>query len=238
MNFTIVTCIWKRDPALLSRSLSTWVNQSHPPYEIIVSDTNPDEIAEIKEICDRYAIVTRVHTPMDAFSVSRSINIGIRRTSEESTYVACTGSEMLFSEHYLRELSNRMTPDSFTQMACGWFLRDIVVPLDPHQDWDRLVASIVPGSNTRISGGTFLCATRDWWLKIRGYDEGILFLWPDSDLVRRAILSGLKPKGIPWGAAQAIHQWHEPFGIVAPGRSIDELQADPTITRNLNGWGQ
>ena len=239
-SYSIVTLIWKRSATLLYRLLATLSLQTLPPAEIIVSDNNPDddEAATIKELCDGFPLARYIHTPMDEFHASRGVNIGIKATWPDADYVAVCGSEMLYSENYLAELDKVMTPEHFTHMLCGT-MQDVAISADPHREWDRLCKAIVPKSNTVISPGTFMCASRDWWFKVRGSDEGIYFLLFDVDFVHRANLSGLEKLWLPWDVAQALHQYHPPSPLFysSRGKWYPQVLGDKSIVRNSESWG-
>lgn len=238
-NYAIVTLIWKRPTTLLYRLLATLSLQTMPPSEIIVSDINPDdnEAAQVKELCEGFGAI-HVRTPMDEFHASRGVNIGIKATWPDSDYVAVCGSEMMFSANYLEELDKIMTPEHFTHMLCGT-MQDVAISADPHREWDRLCSLIVPKSNTVISPGTFMCASRDWWFKVRGSDEGIYFLLFDVDFVHRATLSGLEKLWLPWNIAQALHQYHPPSPLFysSRGKWYPQVLGDKSIIRNSESWG-
>jgi len=240
VKFSIVLSTWKRPLALLGHTLFCLTHQSLPPLEIIVVDLNDDDTSiPIRDVCNWYH-ARRVSAPLGRFHLSRAQNVGIKRTSEEADFVLCTGLEMMFSQNYLSTLATLMAPDRLALGVCGCLEEHVEVPDDPFSEWDRLVASVEHTSKNQMSPGTLQCASRDWWFKVHGYDESLLFAFTDSDIIRRSWLDGLKPICFGWDKVQVIHQWHPPSELIYKdgSRLLSVIQRDMTIIRNPDGWGE
>ncbi len=239
-ELSIVIPIWNRYADLLDRTLYTLVNQLLPPHEIIISDTSSSEsyTKSIKAVTSKYDLAQHIHNPLPAFSLSHSLNIGLKHT--ESEYILCTGAEMLFSQNYLKELSKIATDNVFMWSACGFLQKNTKYPGDIFGDWKKLLAQIISGSMSKMSPGTFHGAPRSWWFKIRGYDEQFPFAYMDSDIIRRATIDSAIQRGaVRANVAQVLHQWHEKSDLVGKlGGTYAQVKAQVGIIRNPDGWGE
>lgn len=242
-TYSIVFNIWRRSTDLLARSLYCWQNQTYPPFEIIVVDLNDDgvEVKKVGKVLYHFPLARHVTRPLSRYNFSRGQNIGIKATSPDADYVLCTGLELMFSANYLAELETIMSPTRLALGITGLLPEKVDIPAEPFSEWDRLVNSTEHTSKNQMSPGTLQCASRDWWFKIRGYDESIPYTFSDSDIIRRAWLDEprLQPLCFGWDRAQVIHQWHlRPSFDNLPTRTLESIQRDMTVVRNPNGWGQ
>ena len=241
MKLSVVFPIWKRPLHPLRHTLVCLVNQSLPPMEVIVVNLEPEweDAQKIKQVCDFYG-ARHIYRPLGAFHLSRAQNIGIKNSSEDADYVLCTGLEMMFSKNYFETLATLMAPDRLALGVCGVLEEHVQVPDDPFADWDSLVAQVEHTSKNQVSPGTLQCASRDWWFKVHGYDEALMFAFTDSDLIRRSWLDKLQPICFRWEQVQVIHQWHPPSDLFYKdgSRLLDVIQRDDTIVRNHDEWGE
>lgn len=229
-TISVVIPTWKRGIEMLARTVNSLVSQTSPPDEILIVDMNKRRDDEIGKL----PITTYVHAPSATFSLSRGFNIGIKRTRENG-YILCTGAEMMFSPNYFEELKSIIDSRIMVIGTCGFLPEDV----DYNADWDELVERIIEGSASKVSPGTFQCASRDWWLRVRGYDESLKFAYVDSDIVQRGFMDGLERKAILWSVAQVLHQWHEPSELVSKlGGRLDYVMKNKSVMRNPNGWGE
>jgi len=238
-QLSVVIPTWNRRVNLLKRTLYTLVNQSMPPTEIIVSDTSSDEkcIKDAKSL-ERDCIRV-IHNPLPTFSLSRSFNIGIKHTSEESEYILCTGAEMLFGNDFLQKLFVSMDETKFAVGCCGFLPKDTKYPDSLTIGWHKLLAQVIPNTSNKMSPGTFQCASRAWWFKVRGYDEKLPFAFVDSDILQRGKMSGLKRIEVGYNVAQVLHQWHETSDLVGKlGGDLKYVKAQASAVRNPSGWGE
>ena len=240
MKLSVVFNIWKRPLHLLGNTLFCLTRQSLPPMEIIVVDLNDDEQSRnVRQVCKWYG-VRHIRCPMTTFHLSYAQNIGIRHSNKDADYVLCTGLEMMFSKNYFENLATLMAPDRLGLGVCGLLEEHVQVPDDPFADWDLLVAQVEHTSKNQMSPGTLQCASRNWWFKIRGYDEALNFAFTDSDLIRRSWLDGLNPLCFGWDKVQVIHQWHPRSELFYQDKSrlLDVIQRDSTVVRNPDSWGE
>lgn len=110
---------------------------------------------------------------------------------------------------------------------------------------------ILSSSKLRGGMGMCLCAPRQWFFRIHGFDERYI-LWghDDDDILKRAKLDGLHQVGVA-DRTSLIHQWHVPATANLELLTDDErhrrqeaLVANKAIyidsmsvSRNLEGWG-
>jgi hypothetical protein len=112
--------------------------------------------------------------------------------------------------------------------------------------------SILSLATLRAGVGMCMCAPRQWFFRIHGYDERYV-LWghEDDDILKRAKLDGLSQVGIS-DRTSLIHQWHIPATVNAAsltdeerGRRGEALASNRIlymnsmdVIRNPGGWGQ
>jgi hypothetical protein len=246
-NISFVAMTWERPPHLLERSLWTLSHQIAAPLEIVVTEASPTEArhAETCDLCSRYPLARLVEARWSRFNISRGINCGIVRTDPRAGYVATFASELLFSENFVEELSKKVGPGRYVRSSCAILPEGVSAdngPVPIREDWRRYcgICEQIPG-NTHIAYGAVLCAERDWWFKVRGYDEALRpYSYPDIDVRDRARRSGLEEWGVGWEEAQVIHPWPPRSGLFyeISGYAVDARGADKEIVRNLGGWGE
>jgi len=243
-SLSAVVLTWNRPATLLENSLYTLSNQDDPPSEIVVVEASPDlqRHADTLGLCGRYPLARVVEASWPAFNISRGMNVGIRQARGE--FIMATCMEMLFAPGFLDVMNRKMGRDSMVFATCG-NLPEEVPPMTPAEAWERwpqLCLATVPCPPSRWSPGAVLCAHRDWWLRVRGYDEARRpFCYVDADIEDRAIRSGLSIRNIEWDESQCIHPYHPPSPLFYSlgGYPPDAGGVDRDVVRNdPERWGE
>lgn len=244
---SFVATYYERNPRPLENCLLTLDFQTVPPLEVIVVDQNtrkPKQL-EVRSVCDRYSAKYILAT-RKAFNMSWAFNVGIK--AAKGNYIVCIGAEMLFSHNYVEVITEMMTPDIFLSSHCGFLQqgRDLGGILG---NWAELCDSararsekgVLPDSPPgRVIGG-FQGAHRDWWHKVRGYNEKLPLAWTDSNLERRAKESGLRQDRVHFEKAQMLHPWHQRSLLVSRTMRVrgskEEYLTSPIVC-NPDEWGE
>lgn len=231
---------WLRD---LENALWTLKNQSAAPDEIIIVDGSPDkdDRGAVCYLVESYD-ATYVEALLPAFHLTRLFNIGIRKA--QSDYIACAGFEMMWSQNYIKYATELLQHDVCIGTWCGFLAEDVEIP-PPNQlfdIWQSWVDNMIPAkysetqSYYRWTTGGIQLMHRDWWYKLRGFNENLMFALTDTDLVRRVnAIRGLDRYVIKWEKeAQMIHPWH-------PRVNLDEQrERDKGMMgrQNTTRWGE
>lgn len=246
-DISFVTMTWERPPHMLERSLWTLSHQTIAPLEIVVTEASPTEErhVETRDLCARYPLARLVEARWSRFNVSRGFNCSITRADPRAEYVAVIGSELLFSENFVEALSSKLGPRRLVRSSCAVLPEGVSVmngPAPIREDWERYckICEQIP-ENTHMAYGAVICIEREWWFRVRGYDEARRpYSFPDIDIHDRAMRSGLEIWGVPWSEAQVIHPHHPRSRLFfeISGYEVDARGVDKEIVRNLGGWGE
>jgi GT2 family glycosyltransferase len=241
-DISVVIMTHDRKPDELFFSLGSLSSQTFLPNEIIVVDTNHPSnnrlSVRIEAITKGYPRTKYVHRPREAFSLSYGLNVGIQNTNKDSRYIMTTGPEDMFSENVLEWLSNNMEEKIISIAPIGRQLEGAKFPPEPWVDWDFYCRRLIDGHPPKtFSLGTFIIAERNWWFRVRGYDEEHHpFNWADSDVTMRAKMDGFTMMVMPWDVAQVLHVFHEESPHFY---GVSSCYPNPEwgIIRNPNKWG-
>lgn len=226
-------------------------HQTVDPLEIMLINASPDPeySAALRTAAAEFAPLLRFidapqhGNPTDAsfgytYNSSRAANIGIKQSSPDAQFICFISAGLLFNETALEGLSEVMEPGALceaqmTLLPANYELGDIATLWER---WNDLVEHLDAHSRTlSFAPGSLMCAERDWYFKIHGFDEeNYPMAYNDSDLHHRAQLDGVRFKVVPWGKMQMVH-------IIHPRRY--QLPAYPdghetTIIRNGEHWGE
>ncbi|PRP96557.1 putative glycosyl transferase [Enhygromyxa salina] len=220
-----------------------WQDVEPGTIEIVITDfgSAPAQAAVLHEYADHHgAQVVRVETTQ-TWNRARALNHGIQRAT--GRYVFCTDADMIFAPNFvptLLEVQARERDQAFVVCHC----RDLPERLAEQQwaleDFPELLAS----APFRKATGTGACqvARREFFERVRGYDEGFSF-WgqEDNDLRFRAGRVGLREVWIQDQTAM-LHQWHPSERGKKPLRkSLNDIRYHLTkrvTVKNWRGWGE
>lgn len=239
-TISIVTLDWNREPERLDGLLQTLEQQTVSPLEVVVVSASPGEPQRkrIWGIVEKYPLARVVEAPRGNFSMSWGFNVGIKRTNPNAQYVLTTGVDMLFGPNVIETVLSKICDRCFCVSHCGFLKEGVKVEGDPHASWGALCGQIDPFPITKVSTGAMMAAPREWWFKVRGYDEvNHAFAFADSDVSMRMKMDGLSPGAIFWEEMKLLHVWHRLSPLVAKvggARPNDKWG----IIRNPNGWGE
>lgn len=239
----MVVLTWNRPASLLNNSLWTLSHQTVLPDEIIVVDASPNEHhhIETRRLCSTYPITKVVDAYWTRFNVSRGMNVGIKATNPESKYVAATCMEIFFGENMVEVLLSKAGHGRINFMVCGSLPEGVTdTPENVRSNWSWYCNQINPNP-PKFSLGAVLCAERQWWFDVHGYDEARRpFSYPDVDINDRALRYGLENSSIGWEEAQILHPYHplSRMFYTISGFPVDlNNPIDRNVVRNFDGWG-
>lgn len=252
MKLSIVSPIYRRSQQALDNFLLSLHWQTYQPREVVIVDQNPDDQWQraVRGTCDRYPFTRYVqatwHGDPDWLNVSWGINVGFKSTSPDANYLAMIAMDMMLSPNYLEVIAQVAKPDLFLLAPCGWLPPE--APLNHiWRDWEKLVEMAAGDRDTytkpikKWNDGTIKVATRDWWFRVRGYDEMCPFRTMSGNVNHRITKTGLKREIVPWEQAQILHQWHEPLLTLVKNTDMTREQFLARLEfqiANPNGWGE
>lgn len=229
-SLSVVTLTWKREPIRLRRLVASLLRQTRIPNEIIIVDGSPGD-PYLGIIAKRTRILA---APIEQFSLSKLFNYGIKRASGD--YIMTCGAEMLFSPTFLEHMMPMIDETHMGVGGCGFLTEDTDYDVP---DWLSLWAQVIPGTAAKMSPGAFQIISRDWWHKVRGYDETLPFAFVDSDILQRSRADGMIRVQLRPTQVQVMHQWHPTSELVAKlGGDYKYVKQNTSIVRNLDGWGE
>ena len=233
-KISVVVPTWGQSTVLLKRMLYTLVNQTQPPLEVIIVDGGPSESHNVQALASGIVRVIKAHIPQ--FNLSRLFNIGIRRARGE--YIMTTGNDRLLSKNFLEVASRSVSHRGMLGGTWGMLRKNANLSGDIFDRWAAICSCVIPDSTGKVNPGSFQIASKDWFCKVRGFDETMPFAYVDSDITGRAVRSGLFRPGYSYKEAQLLHQWHKPSPLVASlGVTLAEFREKGGIVRNPDEWG-
>lgn len=212
-----------------------WLNslreQTMQPSMILVDygsteAVSPSRLFNPTDPCD-WGIL-RVVRNTERWSESRALNIGIRHAMTE--YVMTTNADLIYDPGFVAAVVERLRKN------------DRSVVLADRYDLDQ--QGNVTGKAPNCHKGTCIATRRDWFEKVRGFDEryhGWGFC--DIDIVERAATDGLEILTLG-DEVKVYHQWHPHFTQTEPW-AAEALAVNTRIhaecgpvVRNPDGWGE
>jgi len=225
------------------RSLRSQIGVEAGEIELILSDygSDPKPAAELRELAAATG-ATLVRVDTDAvWNRSRALNFGIQRA--RGRYVFCTDADMIFAADFVATvLAVQRSAGGRAFVVCR--CRDLPESI-PEQAWTTAeFPALLAASALRPSTGTGACqvAAREWFERVRGYDEGYAF-WgqEDNDMRYRAARAGLEQVWIEDRTAM-LHQWHPSDRGRRPLRKLaNDVRyhlSKGVIVKNWRGWGE
>jgi len=220
--------------------------------EVIVVDygSTPENHRRLMATLEPFDCTVLRFPTMDAWSMSLSRNIGLRRARGE--YVATLDADCVLMPSVLKCALNIHIERPRLIMMAPYLLDETVEVenMDLPRDYEKLRAGN-PRYIKRSVGG-FMSAPQSWWMKVRGFDERMkMYGHEDGDLRRRAeidreiesyeIEENYDPN------MRFYHQWHPPMRlhqsigmeIVQRQYEINRLikKSEYSIRRNACDWG-
>jgi glycosyltransferase involved in cell wall biosynthesis len=220
-----------------------WQELDGATLEIVITDfgSAPEQAAGLRELAQQHdATLVRVETDA-TWNRARALNFGIQRA--RGRYVFCTDADMIFAPEFVATLLDtqaRERGEAFVVCHC----RDLPEQL-AERSWTRAeFPELLAAAEFRQATGTGACqvATREFFERVRGYDEGFSF-WgqEDNDMRFRAGRFGLRETWIHERTAM-LHQWHPSERGKKPLRkSLNDLRFHLTkrvTVKNWRGWGE
>ena len=234
----IVIPVRNRSGSRLRNALASirWQCGGVPLEVLVVSHGSTDEKnLEIEANCREYgARFITFGRPEEPWCKPLALNIGIRLSSEELPWVMTMDADMILAENFLAVVLGALQQQPCRLVLCrSRDLRsDQILPDEPQEvyaDFERLRRRT--RLRRRSGTGGIQAATREFFFKVQGYDEDLVW-WgaEDGDMVRRARLAGLEVHWIETQTAM-VHQWH-PKRYAVLGSRATRLEAMAAWKRN------
>lgn len=221
-----------------------WQQELEPgALEIVISDfgSSPEQAAGLRELCERHdARLVRVDTH-ETWNRARALNFGIQRAT--GRYMFCTDADMIFAPNFAATLLDTQALEqdaAFVVCHCRDLPERLAEQAWTLEDFPELLAA----APFRKATGTGACqvARREFFERVRGYDEGFAF-WgqEDNDMRFRAGRAGLREVWVQALSAM-LHQWHPSERGKQPLRkSMNDMRFHLTkrvTVKNWRGWGE
>lgn len=198
----------------------------------------------------------------DVWSLTISRNIGIRRA--HGKYIATLDGDCIPERNVAR-----LTLDALEGNPRAFMIRQpifmdkffcFLFNLSLPEDYSLLAEA--PGRYIQPSLGAYMATAKEWWFKVRGFDERMKGWGSDDwDIWQRALRDGRLCKkfgpptevGLPTTQPSLLrtqteiyHQWHPETWLMEiigekkfneHRRHNQEIRSEKTIVRNDEGWG-
>ena len=232
---------WKqRDHAYLRCCLHTLSNQTVPPAEIIVVDQEFKGDGKTRALCEAYPLCKYVHAPHRVFNISWGFNVGIKHSV--GGFIITCGGEFMFSANYVATVQKYVTsvPNIWLISENAPIPADKTMEMLRHPDPDTALWWGHP--YTQYPRGLHHCGTqgaiRDWWFKVRGWNEDYPFACSDGELWERAAKDGLNQTLIGIDEAQIFHLSHGPSKFLRLDKKYFDTYKNTPIVANPEKWGE
>lgn len=225
--------------------------QSLKSFTTIISDygSSANELNELMKDIENFDCTICRYSTDKVWSLSIARNIGIRRatgkiivTVDADLILESNVLSMIMEQH--GKIENSFIVSTVCDLHESVNLENICFP----DDYEKF-KTCVP----RIGFGGVMSASREWWHKVRAFDERMVG-WgaEDNDMWRRAGADGrslldIQTLGLPY--TKVYHQWH-PFPLLIKTKQVSEKQFkelrrinkkiwkyDETVIRNDENWG-
>ena len=232
-----------------------WQTSGKPMQVFVVSHgSQPAVDEELSALCKKgNATLLKVGRPDQPWNKSLALNMGIRSTSPDISYVVTMDADMILARDFFEVVLENLDRMSPALVLCR--ISDLPAGIPVPSDADELNQSFTQLHSRarlrpRYGSGAMQAVSRAFLFEIHGYDED-LYWWGamDGDLVNRARLGGLN---IVWVDNQTamLHQWHLRKHSVLTDRVAAEQARNAwrfnhalvrarrgILRRNLKGWG-
>jgi len=214
--------------------------QTIKPTEVIVTDMSTVKSEEITQLCKDFNVnytylkVEGEEHWVDLNVFYRCHNISLRKAT--SDLIFWTGTDLIYHRTLIEKSLELINLDFNLFLTCQ--TKRLNYTPDPPLNHDKLFHKMSKWEN--FWEGAVLGATRQWWRKVRGFDQRIK--WGlDQDIMKRAEIDGLKLTNI---GVQTVHQPHRDFRENRRKDFIDIvknrewiIERDKTVIRNNANWG-
>ncbi|MBI2297984.1 MAG: glycosyltransferase family 2 protein [Armatimonadetes bacterium] len=256
-RLAVVVPVLDREGWRTRNFLRTLRAQTLPPecLDLTVVDfgSRPEHVAELEGLCAEHRARLVALPPGGAeWNKSHALNVGLRHVPEAARFVLPTDVDMLFAPSFAERVLRAHLVWEAALVLCEF--RDLPrEALGPETDvvarFDELAAMGEWAGDHAV--GPCLSATREWYHRVRGFDERMRrWGFMDLDIVRRAELDGLPLVRVEHRTA-LLHQWHprkwdvhrdDPAAQEAMRRQYEAnrliYESDATVVRNPDGWGE
>ena len=244
--FTLVIPTRNRHGARMRNCMRGIQLQTQEGIEVIVADYGSSEkgIEIMLKSLEPFDCTVYHYKTDDVWSLSRARNIGIRRANAK--HIASLDVDCIMMPDVVQATVKRYqeNPNDFVVNRVCHCPKDLdVTSLVLPRDYPRLRQTC---ECVRPGVGAYMSAPREWWFKVRGFDERMK-RWgaEDDDIKKRARKDGrrlhvLSQKKEP--EMKIYHQWHPKSEARLNSRAQQRInlkifKRDGTIIRNKGNWG-
>lgn len=214
--------------------------------------SDADELTDVTARCRQHrARLVALHDDRVEWNKSLALNAALRHTPESCRYLFPTDIDMLFAPNFVETVLRAHLAWGEALVLCEF--KDL--PREALRAETDVVAEFAAlDALGELAGdhavGPCLSASREWYFKVRGFDERMrLWGFMDLDIQRRAQRDGLPEV---WINSQTVllHQWHaRKWDVQQTEAEREEMRQrydanrklydeDPSIVRNPDGWGE
>ena len=243
--FSIVIPVRNRYDIRVYNCLRSLQLQTLPNLEIIVADygSTEENHEKLLKVLNPFDCSLFYYKTDDLWSLSTARNIGIRRA--QSKFIATLDVDCIVEPNILEATLKRFKDDRdclIVNRVCHCPKELDLNTLKLPQDFEMLRKNC---KCSRKGIGAYISAPRDWWFKVRAFDERIK-VWgsEDDDIKKRAIKDKKRVVILRLGAPPLFiyHQWHIPTNRgklfeMWEKRNLIILKKDDSIKRNTKTWG-
>lgn len=232
-NITVIGLVYNRSLPFVNRWLHTLAQQNIPPVQVILVDqSNASDYTQVNRRAGEKYGAMHLHLPRASLNMALAFNIGLQLAKTE--YVLTTCTDLLYPNNFIGEVSHRASPTKLILAQCGYLPK---CKLD-YNNWESMTALARENEiSYRLSPGACQCVSREWAMKVRGYDErfpaqdGV-----DDDFIARARRDGLEVEWLQFDDVPILHQWHERSSTKGIGSELYNPEAE--VVANPAGWGR
>ncbi len=237
-DMTVISAVHNRGHGeRVSNLLWSLANQTVTPQEVVIIDTSDDyeQSVSIATDCEVWGAV-HIQAGRQEFNKCKSLNNGIRYA--RTRWVMCCDIDMMFAPDFMAVVLQRLErrEKRLVLAVCGHLPQVTNGYID--MGWNELDMIVdISKLEHKYSPGAVQAASRDWFMRVRGYDEKFAGLGGmDTDSIDRAGRDEMDVNWIEFDEAQCYHQWHERSELKE--KSSHLFLEDKSIVRNKkDSWG-
>lgn len=169
----------------------------------IMDSSKPFEYNRLHELLRDFENVRHIHIKSEVLNKPLLLNTGIEMS--EAEWVMCTDCDYIFSPNLLKICEGVRSKDRLLLKEVRMLPKGFKVTNKKIKSWDFPKTPFNRWG--KIADGAMQYTSREWFLKVGGYDERMIGLCGmDNDLHARAKRDGLEIRWIHRG--DIYHQWH------------------------------